>query len=707
MQKIVVSISIVHYKKYSLTRSLLRSIYGSKSKIQFEVIVVDNDEHKTIKSKILKEFPKVIYIKSKENRGYGAGNNSAFQVSQGEYFFVLNPDTIIKKGTLETLVSFLEKHKKVAVVAPQLLDANSNSYSQLPTKRLTPLRGVVTLSFLNKLLPKNIRKRLTEYADTSSELVQYVDTVPGSALMIRSAVFREIGMYDEQFFLYFEESDLGKRLTDKGYLLALIKSAQVTHLWGKTTEGDKRADEAFLRSRYYFFKKHYGISAAVLVEAFARFSKWTALLLLITLLGGFFRFYLFPERMTFHGELGHNYLIAREYIEKHQIPLVGPPTSHPWLDFGPLFYWLIMPVLALAQFNPAYANGFITFLHVLLPSIAYFSTKRFLGKKAAFVQAVLLAISPMLINFSREARFFSLTLLLTYPFIYFFMSEKYFVAGVLFSIILNFHLTPVILIPVIALTLIGKKRRDMRTFVLGALIPQIPYLIHCLLFDREQLIRLFMWFPYRVLGFFGLVSQNTVTSDVIQGNTTSLGQFLGSSLSYQHALIMSPFVFMVIIYYLIKVHGSFHRFVKLILLTGLAAIFIHGNPPDHYYLPLIPFLFIIISTVLSKFKNIAVLITISLIVLINALYYVGPDNRFNNGLVPYDSQVKIIRNIQSEAGKDPYWIHRVGPFDQFEDDYAQNYLYLADYLGQKATRDASHIFTIHEKGQNIWYEKNF
>lgn len=706
MQKIAVSISIVHYKKYSLTRSCLQSIFASKTKLNIEVIVVDNDEREKIKSKLSQEFPTVRYIKSKENRGYGAGNNAAFRISKGKYFFVLNPDTVVHTRAIDTLHQFLETHKKVAIAAPQLLDEKGQGYTQLPSKRLTPLRGIVTLSFLNKVVPQRLFNR-GNLETNNSEGIQYVDAVPGSALMMRSEVFRKIGMYDERFFLYFEESDIGKRIQDNGYKLAVVKKAHVTHLWGMTTKGDTRASKAFSQSRYRYFKKHYGVVWALIVEGFAKYSKWTFSITLLTILAFVLRFYDFSDRMTFHGELGHNYLVAREYIEKAEIPLVGPPTSHPWLDFGPLFYWLIIPVLALSQFNPMIANGFITLLHVLLPIVSFYSMKKLLGNKVALIQAILLTISPLIVNFSREARFFSLTLLLMYPFIYFFLQKRYFYAGILFSVILNFHLTPTILLPVVFIYLVLNGKNQIKQFAYGFLIPQIPYLMHCLLFDREQIVRLMLWFPYRVLGFLGFVPENTLTTEVIQGNTSSLTKFLSSSIISQDNLVSTIFILFVIIYYYKMAKGSLHRFIKLIFTTGLVAIFIHGNPPEHYYLPLIPFLFIIISAVFARFQNNVVAMLILVIFAVNLSYYTGPDLRFENGLVPYKTQVTVIEDIQREVGDNKYWIRRSGPFDQFEDDYAQNYLYLADYLGQKPTRDAEREVTIFEEGKTIRYEKNY
>jgi hypothetical protein len=86
------------------------------------------------------------------------------------------------------------------------------------------------------------------------------------------------------------------------------------------------------------------------------------LLVLILALGIFLRFYRLPQNVIFHGELGDDYLAIKNFIAGRQIPLLGPATSHPWLSFGPLYYWLFAPVLVLGDYNPVIPAYFMAFL---------------------------------------------------------------------------------------------------------------------------------------------------------------------------------------------------------------------------------------------------------------------------------------------------------------------------------------------------------
>src|SRR3990172_7049818 len=84
------------------------------------------------------------------------------------------------------------------------------------------------------------------------------------------------------------------------------------------------------------------------------------------------RFYRIPENLVFHGELGANYLAIKNFILSGQIPFLGPPTSHPWLSFGPLYYWIFAPVLAFFKYNPLAGGYFFATVGVLIAIFNYF-----------------------------------------------------------------------------------------------------------------------------------------------------------------------------------------------------------------------------------------------------------------------------------------------------------------------------------------------
>ncbi|MGB9637355.1 MAG: glycosyltransferase family 2 protein [Microgenomates group bacterium] len=273
MQKIKVSIVIVHYKDKQALFNCLKSIEDNKPKVSFEVIVVDNDETKVIEDELKSRFNWVVYIKSPSNLGYGAGNNLGAKRAKGEYILFLNPDTQLKPNSVDNLVLFLDKNKDVAVVAPNLIDAKGKVFSQLGSRELTPIRGIFALSFLNKIFPNNPFSRDYYLFDLPMNKKREVDAVPGSAFLIRKKVFVEVGGFDENIFLFFEESDLGRRIKKAGYKLFIIPDSEIFHFWKGKEKASKKIRKIFKQSRFYYFKKHFGFLSAILVEIFARFSK--------------------------------------------------------------------------------------------------------------------------------------------------------------------------------------------------------------------------------------------------------------------------------------------------------------------------------------------------------------------------------------------------------------------------------------------------
>jgi GT2 family glycosyltransferase len=269
-----VSIIIVAYNNNKDVYKCLDSIYSHKNKTKFEIIVVDNG-NKPFKLRNVDFNASIKYILSSGNIGYGAGNNLGIKYSQGKYILILNPDTQVLDTTIDKLSDFLDKHSKAAIVAPQLIDSKGKEFSQLGSAKLTPLRGIFALSILNKILPNNpISKRYWLF-DRRMDILREVDVVPGSGMMIEKDIFEKVKGYDEKFFLYFEESDLCKRIQEKfpRYKFYIDPQIKLIHDWKPKDPGTKKSNQIFKQSRFYYFKKHYGYLNALIVEFFAIQSK--------------------------------------------------------------------------------------------------------------------------------------------------------------------------------------------------------------------------------------------------------------------------------------------------------------------------------------------------------------------------------------------------------------------------------------------------
>ena len=179
-------------------------------------------------------------------------------------------------------------------------------------------------------------------------------------MMMRRDIFLRIGKFDEKFFMYFEESDMCRRVLDAGYSTIYFPKAQVVHALGRSNSDKQKTEKFFEKSRYIFFKKYYGFIMGTLLELILRILKTNSLLLLFLLLLSLcINLYKIDTNIMFIGDMGRDYLAARDMIITGNVPLVGIPSSVTWLHQGPLSIYIIGVALFVGKFNP------------IAPAIAY------------------------------------------------------------------------------------------------------------------------------------------------------------------------------------------------------------------------------------------------------------------------------------------------------------------------------------------------
>lgn len=244
-----VSIIIINYNTLSLTRNCINSIFKCIKDQSFEIIVVDNASTDGSKE-FFGEFKNIIYIYLNKNIGFGSANNIGAQYSNGEYLLFLNSDTIIKNNILYYFLKFYEISPNNRICLGSYLKNNcdewTHSYDRFPT-----IRGQL-LKYL--LLPFNhkVRKPSKILASIS------VDYIIGADLFIPKSIFLEIGGFDEDFFLYFEETDLQLRLKDIGVERSIISGPEIIHLEGASSGKEFREKKFFwpIYSSFIYFYKH-------------------------------------------------------------------------------------------------------------------------------------------------------------------------------------------------------------------------------------------------------------------------------------------------------------------------------------------------------------------------------------------------------------------------------------------------------------------
>lgn len=265
----MVSVIIVSYNTKDLTKACLKSVMEKTQDVDFDICVVDNASTDGSPEELKEAFPGIRILENRINGGFARANNQAIRESRADYVFILNSDTILVNNAIKILFTFMEQeeNRNVACCGGCLYDENmvpQTSYGNFPS--LTEL--VFRVLKLKKLFPRYYRERLkssTEYHGTS---ILQVDYVTGADMFIRRSVLDQIGLFDEDFFLYFEDSELSCRMARSGYRSMVVPQAKIIHLAGKSATDFPKMESARVRerSRFLFFRKCYGAKAAFLAK---------------------------------------------------------------------------------------------------------------------------------------------------------------------------------------------------------------------------------------------------------------------------------------------------------------------------------------------------------------------------------------------------------------------------------------------------------
>lgn len=226
--KIDVSILIVHTYEKKLLRQTLRGLRRAAPKVSFEVIVIDNNPAAGLADVLKSEFSDVVYLTNKENKGFGGAMNVGIEKSRGRYILVFNPDIIVQSGSLEELVSFMDQNQDVGISGPKLLNPDKtlqhSCYRQpthmMPVYRRTPLGKM-------DFAKKEVDNYLMVHDDHGETMD--VDSLIGAALFTRREALDEVGLFDERFFMYYEDNDLCRRFWEKGYRVVYHPKSEMVH----------------------------------------------------------------------------------------------------------------------------------------------------------------------------------------------------------------------------------------------------------------------------------------------------------------------------------------------------------------------------------------------------------------------------------------------------------------------------------------------
>ncbi|MFA4941971.1 MAG: glycosyltransferase family 2 protein [Patescibacteria group bacterium] len=224
-----ISIIILNYKSRGLALNCIKSVKEANfGNLQYEIIVVDNNSNDGLGEILAWQYPDVKFIQNKKNIGMGAGNNVGIKKAQGDYVVIMNPDTIAFTDTFLEIYNFMENEKEVGIAGPKqfypdktIQDSCYRWYNLFtPVYRRTPLGKL-------KFAEKDVDRFLMKDFDHNS--IREVDWLLGSFLFCRRVCLDKIGLFDERFFMYFEDTDLCRRTWGKGWKVVYFPKSQIIH----------------------------------------------------------------------------------------------------------------------------------------------------------------------------------------------------------------------------------------------------------------------------------------------------------------------------------------------------------------------------------------------------------------------------------------------------------------------------------------------
>jgi hypothetical protein len=259
IETLPLTVSIVTANNKQLILDCLRSIYETTRDLVFEIYVVINDSSDDSEEAIKASFPEVKLIVNRETLGFTRNHNTVMRRGAGKYFLVLNDDTIILDGALKKMVDYMEVSPRVAILGCEILNPDRTlqwSCASLSNDKIEHLNAGVIRSLM-PFLPVRHFSRSREVA-----------WVSGACLLARAEATREVGLMDENIIIYYEDGDWCWRMIKAAWKVVFYPDAKIIHYRGVTREKHLFRDlNIIYQSRYYFFRKHYGLPTRILVRS--------------------------------------------------------------------------------------------------------------------------------------------------------------------------------------------------------------------------------------------------------------------------------------------------------------------------------------------------------------------------------------------------------------------------------------------------------
>jgi GT2 family glycosyltransferase len=257
-----VSIVIVSWNTKELVLGCLASLRSAVGDLRCEVMLVDNASVDHTVPEVRQLHPAVVVVENRDNRGFAAANNQGIRLSHGRYVLLLNSDTVAEPGSIEMLVRFSDAQPRAGAVGGMLLGGDGQFQASFQ-KAPSILRECLSASGLGRRLWFD---GYPSYGPAESRVRRQVEVIPGACMLLRRAALDEVGLLDESYFMYSEETDLCQRLRNRKWAVWYLPEARITHFGGQSTRQVRAAMVvALYRSKVRYIAIHRGaLQAAAL-----------------------------------------------------------------------------------------------------------------------------------------------------------------------------------------------------------------------------------------------------------------------------------------------------------------------------------------------------------------------------------------------------------------------------------------------------------
>lgn len=258
------SIIIINYQTYELSKQTINSILDKDYEFDYEIILVDNDSkdnsYEKLKSNFNEEINKnlIKLIVNDKNQGFAIANNIAIKIAKGNFILLLNSDTIVEKGAIEDTLNYIKLHDDVGAIGCKLLLCDGTLDKACKRSFPNPQNAFYRVFGLSKLFPNNEKFQEYNLSYLDDDGVYEVDCLVGAFMLIRMKTIHEIGLLDEDFFMYGEDIDLCYRIKEAGWKIVYYGKSKIIHLKGSSSKKRRfKLIYEFYRAMYLFYNKHY------------------------------------------------------------------------------------------------------------------------------------------------------------------------------------------------------------------------------------------------------------------------------------------------------------------------------------------------------------------------------------------------------------------------------------------------------------------